>query len=191
MRSAIGCRGNWPAIVYPAAIVAAAERLPRWLERWRRPSIGLGFTLTALAYVQASTFALPIPVRLDPIALRLSGWDSLAQQIEAERLRAGAEFVVVEQYALAAELAWHLPPTTTVLAAESRWSLFALPLGDRKGAVGLLVTGARADPPDPTLWPTARPSGQGDRGGIEGFRFFTTVLPAEHVAVAELPRPRR
>ncbi len=193
LQHAIGDRvqGNWPAIVYPAAIVAAAERLPRWLERWRRPSIGLGFALTALAYVQASTFALPVPVRLDPIALRLSGWDGLAQQIEAERLRAGADFVVAEQYALAAELAWHLPPATTVLAAESRWSLFSLPLGDRKGAVGLLVTGARADPPDPALWPTARPSGQGARGGIEGFRFFTTVLPAEHVAVAELPRPRR
>src|SRR5262249_48636978 len=77
---------------------------------WRRLlpwAVALGLTITLCAYLQAAIRPFPLPVRLDPIARQLGGWDGLATRI-AERA-AGADFVASDQYGLAAESARCLP----------------------------------------------------------------------------------
>ena len=46
-------QGNWPAIIYPAAVIAAAGlRSPRW-RRLYRPAVVLGLAITLAVYLQA------------------------------------------------------------------------------------------------------------------------------------------
>jgi 4-amino-4-deoxy-L-arabinose transferase-like glycosyltransferase len=71
-------QGNWPAILYPAACIAAAAYTPRRLLAWRRPAVALGAVLALAAYIQASLAPLPLPRRQDPTLARLGGWDGLA-----------------------------------------------------------------------------------------------------------------
>src|SRR3954454_14166439 len=83
LQHAIGDRvqGNWPAIIYPALMLAAAAWV---MERGRRDWIGasaLGVVITVLVYLQAAFALVPLPSALDPIALRLHGWNTLARQI--------------------------------------------------------------------------------------------------------------
>ena len=127
VQHAIGDRvqGNWPAIIYPALAVAAggmALRPRLWVG-----ACALGFAITAVVYMQATTGLMPLPPRLNPIALRLTGWDGLADQVEAVRKAAGADFVVASGYAVSSELAWWLPEGVRVIATDSRWRLFDLP----------------------------------------------------------------
>ena len=195
---AIGDRvqGNWPAILYPAAMIAAAGLTgPVWV-RLLRPAVALGLGLTALAYVQAVSHLLPIPTRLDPIALRLAGWDGLASQIDAVRRDTGASFVAVDQYALASELTHGLSREATVLGAESRWALMDLPRADMQGRDGLLVRDMRhGDRLDPSVWVDGVLIGQAARTArgtaLERFNIFhVRVARAEDPALVVLPRPR-
>ncbi|MGH7042419.1 MAG: glycosyltransferase family 39 protein, partial [Acetobacteraceae bacterium] len=102
-------QGNWPAVIYPAAAIAAAAlEAPHW-RRLIRPAVALGLAITALAYVQATTGVLPLPAKRDPTALQLAGWGGLAREVAVTRVRAGAGFVVAGDYDLASELALHLP----------------------------------------------------------------------------------
>ncbi len=168
-------QGNWPAIIYPAAVIAAAGlRGGTWI-RLRWPSVSLGLAITALAYFQATTGVLPLPPRLDPTAMRLAGWTNLAEQVEVAAKAVGANYVVADQYALAAELAWTLP-NLTVLGDEPRWSLFNLPPTPVLG-VGLLIRDdRRGDSPDLTRWPGAVPAGgavrQTSEQTLETFQLF-------------------
>ena len=88
-----------------------------------RPSVALGLAVTLLVYLQAGTALLPMPAGVDPIARQLAGWDALADQVDAVRRQAGAEFVAADEYGVAAELARTLPPGVTVIAVDTRWSL--------------------------------------------------------------------
>jgi 4-amino-4-deoxy-L-arabinose transferase-like glycosyltransferase len=187
-------QGNWPAIIYPAASIAAAGLvMPVWRAlRW--PSVALGGVIGGLVYVQGITGALPIPARLDPIELRMAGWDALAQQVEAARGMAGAGYVVADQYALASALAWTLPPSTTVLGAEDRWVLFALDRAPVEDEAGLLVRDVRdGEAFDDTLWRAATPVGSAERPGRDGavqrFRLVRVVAAAGDGRVVRLPRP--
>ena len=112
-------QGNWPAIIYPALAIAAGGL--RLRGRWWIGASALGFAITVLAYVQAATGVIPLPPRLDPIAMRLAGWDGLAAQVEAFRDASGATFVAADGYGLASELAWWMPPGTTVVGTDDRW----------------------------------------------------------------------
>ena len=196
---AIGDRvqGNWPAILYPAAMIAAAGLTSRVWPRLHRPAVALGLGLTALAYVQAVSHIIPIPTRLDPIALRLSGWDGLAAQIDAIRRDQGAAFVAVDQYALASELAHGLSRETVVLGAESRWSLMDLPRAAMRGRDGLLVRDMRhGDQLDPSLWSDGTLVGEATRSGrgaaLERFNIFRVrAVRGEDPALVVLPRPLR
>jgi 4-amino-4-deoxy-L-arabinose transferase-like glycosyltransferase len=189
VQHALGDRvqGNWPAIIYPAAAIAAAGLTePVWL-RLRRPAIGLGFGITALAYLQAAFGLFPLPPRLDPIALRLGGWEGLATQVETARQAAGAGYVAADDYALAAELAWELPAGVPVVGSDARWAYTALPEAAEAGATGLLVrSGRRADGPDPAVWHDARLVGEAVRSTsgavVEIYRLFK---------VGASPRPAR
>jgi hypothetical protein len=153
LQHALGDRvqGNWPAIIYPAlALAAGGASLPR---RWVSAGLAIGFGVTALAYTQATTHILPLPPRLDPVSLRLGGWKQLAEQVAGRR--GEADFLAVEGYGPASELAWW--SSAPVLGAdERRWRLTALPEIPVANRSGLLLRGAGdANPPDPALWSSA------------------------------------
>lgn len=179
LQHAIGDRvqGNWPAIIYPALVIAAgALAIPR---KWLNAAVALGLAITALAYLQATTRLLPLPPKSDPVAIRLSGWDSLARQVDDARRSAGAVYVVADGYSLASELAWWLPPGTRVLSPDARWSLTTLPVA--AGGPALLVRDARRTDPPPA---DAVPVGEVRRPGAPGagyalFRLDTVQASAE------------
>jgi 4-amino-4-deoxy-L-arabinose transferase-like glycosyltransferase len=183
-------QGNWPAIIYPALALAAAG----WLaERRRRDWIGasaLGFGITGVVYAQALYGLIPLPPSLNPIALRLGGWDGLARQVEAARVASGAAFVAGDGYATDSELAWTLPAYVPVVGTEDRWSLFALPRAAIGGQVGLLVRNARrTEPPDPAVWAEAAPLGIVVRPGGSGeYAVYRVVAVANPQVAMALPR---
>ncbi|MBW8270664.1 glycosyltransferase family 39 protein [Caldovatus aquaticus] len=186
-------QGNWPAILYPAAGIAAACLLgPRW-ARLRVPAVVLGAALTALVYLQAAAAPLPLPRRSDPTLARLGGWAEFAAAVEAARAAAGAEFVAAEEYGLASELAFRLPPGVTVVALEARWRLFSLP-PPPPGATGVLVRSERRGE-GPPLWPGAAPLGitlVRARRGVEAerYRLWRVETGPALPPAARLPRPR-
>ena len=192
VQHALGDRvqGNWPAILYPAAAVAAAGLGgPRWL-RLRWPAVALGGAITSLVYVQASSFALILPARIDPIAHQLAGWDGLAASVEAARRAQGAGFVAVEDYAVSAELARALPAGVTVLGIEQRWRLFRLPAAETGDATGLLVR--RAGSGEPVGWREARPVGETLRSShgviVQRLALWRVAGPDPSLPAVVLPR---
>jgi 4-amino-4-deoxy-L-arabinose transferase-like glycosyltransferase len=182
-------QGNWPAIIYPALTVAAGGMAMR--QRWWAGAMSLGFAITALAYVQAITLALPLlPPRFDPIALRLAGWTKLAVQVEALRPAAGADFVATTSYGLSSELAWLMPPGVPIVGVGPRWTLLDLPRVNLEGKVGLLVNDARrTEPPDPAVWVKAEPIGTVERVGADAGGFVVyRVAPRPGIETTMLPR---
>jgi 4-amino-4-deoxy-L-arabinose transferase-like glycosyltransferase len=187
-------QGNWPAVLYPAACIAAAAHAPAALERWRRPAVVLGAALALLVYIQSAFAPVPLPRRQDPTLARLGGWEEFAALVEAERRRIGADFVAAEEYGLASQLALRLPPGVPVMALNPRWDLFDLPR-PAPGVTGLLVQSERRDsaPDWPGAEPVARPDGplRRSRRGIEAerYRAFRVETRAGLPATAVLPRP--
>ncbi len=185
VQHAVGDRvqGNWPAIIYPALAVAAGGALVP--KRWWGGASALGFAITGLAYVQATTGLIPLPPKLDPIALRLAGWDGVAEQVAREA--SGAAFVAADGYALASELAWWLPSGARVAGTDDRWRLTDLPAATLGHGPGLLVRDARrTDPPDAALWAQADRIGSVIRPGGE-FAMYRVLPAAGAAGVALLP----
>ncbi len=194
LQHALGDRvqANWPAILYPGACIAAAGLAGAGWRRLRGPAIVVGLGITAVVYLQAATFLLPFPPLRDPIALQLAGWDGLATGVDAARRQAGAQFVAADQYALASELAFRLPPDIPVFGVEARWTLFALPPASPAGEIGLLVRNARrTDPIDPAIWRDATLVGQAARGPLDVFRFYRVTLAPNVADAVVLPQPAR
>ena len=190
LQHALGDRvqGNWPAIIYVALAVAAGAVVKG--RGWTRAASGLGFGLTLLVYEQATLGLVPVPPRLDPIALRLTGWDGLARATEASATAGAVAFVAAEGYALASELAWSMPGPIVIVGADDRWRLTALPAADIAGRPGLLVRDARRqDPPDPAAWTVLRQLDDAVRpgSGAPGFAVYRVVATGRAPAVA-LPR---
>jgi 4-amino-4-deoxy-L-arabinose transferase-like glycosyltransferase len=194
VQHALGDRvqGNWPAIVYPAAAIAATGLIaPRW-QRLRVPALALGLGITLLVYAVA--LWPPLPPRLDPLARVLAGWPALANAVEAARVQQGAQFIAADQYGVAGELALRLPSGVTVVGIEPRWSLFALPPAEIAGQTGILVRSERrSDPPSPADWSAITPIGEAARtqnGGVaEGYRLFRVTARAGGAPTAVMPRP--
>ena len=190
-------QANWPAVLYPSATLAAAGLDGRIWVRLRAPAVALGFTITALAYVQATAAPFPLAPSLDPTALRLAGWRGLAEQVEMARRAAGANFVAADDYGEAAELARALPASVPVIGVEHRWALFALPRPAIGGKAGILVRSARRGPDlDANPWSSLHPLGGAERrrGGqvIEAFRLYrVTARASAGVPEALLPRASR
>lgn len=196
LQHALGDRvqGNWPAIIYPAAAIAAAALPPAWL-RLRPAALWVGGVMTALVYLQGATALLPLPARLDPTLLRLAGWGAMARQVDRVRAAQGARFVAADGYDIAAELAWHLPSAAPVIAVSPRWRYFRLPDGHAvtDGQPGLFVRSARrGDDIDRTPWASMAELGRIERGrdglAAEGFRLFRVIGRPGGTAQAELPR---
>lgn len=190
VQHALGDRvqANWPAVIYPAAALAAAPLL----RRWQAPAMVLGFALTALVYLQATLAPLHLSPRLDPTLAQLGGWPALSTDVAGIAARAGAGFVAADNYGLAAELAHDLPPTLPVIGADPRWAYFALKppgpaVADRPGL--LLRPAGRGD----GGWPGAHRVGEVARArdGLVAARYslyLVTGLPDTPAVV--LPRPR-
>jgi 4-amino-4-deoxy-L-arabinose transferase-like glycosyltransferase len=185
LQHAVGDRvqGNWPAPIYPALAVAAGRMALR--RHWWVGASALGFAITVVVYLQAATSLVPLPLRLDPIALRLAGWDGLAAQVEASRRATGAEFVVADGYALESELAWWMAPGAKLVGIDARWRLMNLPQADIGGQAGLLVADSRRRP-DTKLWDHVEPVGTADRSSITHFALYS-VTPRPGIEAIALP----
>jgi 4-amino-4-deoxy-L-arabinose transferase-like glycosyltransferase len=185
-------QGNWPAILYPAACIAAIAFVPKRLARWPGPAVALGLLLALGGVVQAAFAPLPLERRQDPSLARLGGWDAFAAAVEAERRAQGARFVAAEEYGLASQLALRLPPDVTVIALHGRWALFRLPR-PTPGVTGLLVQSERRDsaPDWPGAVPIPRASLVRERRGIEAerYRAFRVETRPDLPPTAVLPRP--
>jgi 4-amino-4-deoxy-L-arabinose transferase-like glycosyltransferase len=190
VQHALGDRvqGNWPAILYPTAAVAATGLEPRRWDRWLWPGLLSGLTITGVVYLQATTFALPLPPRLDPIVRQLGGWQTLARQVEAESTRVRATYVTADQYGVASELAWTLPPALPVVASDSRWAFTTLPHVGLAGRTGLLVRrGDDRDEPDTGEW---KPLERLNRVAGPGARLSLWRGTAGDVTAQQLPSRR-
>jgi 4-amino-4-deoxy-L-arabinose transferase-like glycosyltransferase len=177
LEHALGDRvqANWPAILFPAAVIAAAAYAPRY---WR-PAAALGFAITAVVYLQAATAILPLPRKLDPTLIRLGGWDGLAAEVARQATQAPAAFIAADNYGVAAILAHALPGP--VVGAEPRWALFNLPQIDLAGQSGLLVRSHRRHGgPDPAPFLSVQPAGTvlRSRGGVvaEEYDLYRVVM---------------
>lgn len=189
-------QGNWPAILYPAAAIAAAALLtaPGWL-RLRRPAVAVGLVMTGAVYLQAVAAPLPLPRRSDPTLARLGGWDAFLAALDDRMTREGAAFVAAEEYGLAAKLAFGLPPGRVVIAMDPRWRYFSLG-SPVPGVTGLLLRSERRGE-GPPLWPGAEtlPDGEGrlvrSRHGIEAeaYRLHRVTTAPGQPPAAVLPRP--
>jgi 4-amino-4-deoxy-L-arabinose transferase-like glycosyltransferase len=191
VQHALGDRvqGNWPAIIYPAAALAAAGLVrPGRKTAWIGAS-ALGFGVTAVVYAQAMTGFIPLPPRLDPIAMRLAGWDGLARQVEAMRRQAGADYVAVEGYGAASELAWWLPPGVSVVGVDDHWALTDLAPARIAGTRGLLLRDARrTEPPDPRIWTRWEALGPATRPGSSAvFAQYLVAAGAQPPVAVDLP----
>jgi hypothetical protein len=192
VQHALGDRvqANWPAVVYPSAVIAAAGVQGRFWTRLRVPAIGLGVAITGAAYLQAAAAPFPLPVLSDPTAIRLDGWQQMAAQVELARRAAAATFVAADSYSVAAELAWRLPASVPVVAVGSRWRYFDLLRPDLAGESGLLVDEGRSLRP----WAGVEPKGtvSRTRGGqtIKAYRLYlVTGRERPGTSEAVLPRP--
>jgi hypothetical protein len=183
-------QGNWPAILYPAAAVAAAGLDSRRWLRLRWPAVALGLVMTLLVYIQAASFALALPPRVDPIARELAGWDRLAASVDAVRRAQAVGFVASDDYGVAAELARALPADTTMLGVDQRWRLFRLPAAQVGDAAGVLLRSAGGG--EPVGWREARLIGEALRSShgvaVQRFALWRVAGPSPSLPAVVLPR---
>jgi 4-amino-4-deoxy-L-arabinose transferase-like glycosyltransferase len=187
-------QGNWPEVIYPAAVIAAAM-LPL-TQRWLKPALAVGFGLTLVIYVQAIASPIPIGGASDPTIRVLGGWASLAQTVDRRARQADARFVAIDEYGLGSEMALRLPGALPVIADDPRWLLFNLPhpgMTLPAGETGLLIrTMRRHTPPDAAPWASMTDMGEIGRGRYgrigESYRVYTvTVGPGAAGLVTRLP----
>jgi 4-amino-4-deoxy-L-arabinose transferase-like glycosyltransferase len=152
LQHALGDRvqGNWPAILYPAAAIAASGLTAGVWRRVTWPSAGLGFVIAFALYVHA-VLAWP-SLSGDPVVRQLFGWEDLAARAEASRQAAGAVFIAAEPYGVAAELAWTLPSGVDVVGTGPHWALTKLPRAGSGDRLGVLIRPERYGAPDPAEW---------------------------------------
>ncbi len=176
-------QGNWVAILYPEACLAAAMLPGQVLSRWLKPAVGLGFGITALAYVQAVAAPVPLPAALDTEGAQLSGWRDLA----AGAMAGQPAFVTADDYATISVLAVEGPPGVLVAGFPDRWQprwwYFGYKPAVAPGAVGVLVT-RRPETPCPQLLGTVT-----RHRGAEVFATYRLCRFTAGSAGVALPRP--
>lgn len=196
MQHVLGDRvqGNWPAVIYPAAAIAAGGLTATIWQRLWLPSVALGFAITLLVYLHATVAPLPVPIRFDPSVLQLAGWNAFATRVDSIRQHEGASYVAADQYGVAAQLARDLPPGVMAVGIEARWALFNLPRANLAGRVGILVSTNRLDG-TAAPWSSITPIGAAvrERGtdAVETYRLYRVTTVSDPSDGVVLPRPRR
>lgn len=127
-------QGNWPSFLYPALAIAAAGAAlhangsgwKSWFMRWSKllalPTAAL---FLAVSYGQALFGFLPMR---DPTARLLgSGFEPVAQKINALREETHAAAILTTNYAPTAWLAFYLPGHPSVIQANEPYRWLAAP----------------------------------------------------------------
>jgi hypothetical protein len=149
---------NWPAPIYPAALVLLAASSASWAHgRWYRAGVALASALLVVVAVQAWRPVLPLAPRKDPIA-RAYGWDTAAAAVHGARRNPFLDgsvdvWVAANRYQDAAALAFHLPdqPTVFALNLASRrnqydlWDVASDRVRPGDGLVAMFDADARGD----------------------------------------------
>lgn len=159
VQHALGDRvqGNWPAVIYPSAVIAGATLLsPSWL-RLRAPAAVLGLFLSGIVYLQTLAAPIPLPPRLDPTLRQLGGWSGFAAAVKEAAQRDGVRFIATRNYGDASELAYL--QDVPVAGIGGRWTLFRLPAAAPRiaGRAGLFIERSGRAPPDPEHWIVLEP----------------------------------
>ena len=101
-------QAHWPATVFAAFALAAAAAVEARPRGWRPRVLGGGLILGAAAMAGVLAWAglqgPPINSRTDPL-LPIRGWPQFAGEVEATRVRTGAEWVGVAHYGALSQLA--------------------------------------------------------------------------------------
>jgi 4-amino-4-deoxy-L-arabinose transferase-like glycosyltransferase len=188
-------QGNWPAILYPAAVIAAGGLRRRIWDRLLPAALALGLAITLLVYFQAGVRLLPLPASIDPIVRQLDGWDALAAQVaDAVRAQPDLVFVAADQYGVAAELARTLPADIPMIGVDGRWEQTGLPRIGVAGKIGILVSTARiaAGEPAAARWSYLTKIGTASRRRgsetVEVFWLYRVTGPDHAIAAVLLPR---
>jgi 4-amino-4-deoxy-L-arabinose transferase-like glycosyltransferase len=142
-------QANWPAPLYPALALIAADAAARTgalhgrigrilsaLRGWVAP-VGIATGLVAFVLLMhPSGFGL---AGLDP-ARRYRGWDAAAAEIEAKRVEVGAAWIATGAYGPTAMLSWELQGVPVVQLDERlRYAAAPPPPADLLARPGLLV----------------------------------------------------
>jgi Dolichyl-phosphate-mannose-protein mannosyltransferase len=156
-------QGNWPAIIWPAAAIAAAGIDGRLVRRLRGPAVAFGFCLGTVLSLHAASNWPALPGRLDPTARLMGGWQALSRQLLDEATAHQAAFIAIPKYSSATAIAWFLPPGIPAIGVADRWPFTSLPRPDIAGRTGLWMA-QPADDPDPLhQWASIRPLGEVSR----------------------------
>jgi 4-amino-4-deoxy-L-arabinose transferase-like glycosyltransferase len=139
---------NWFAPVYPAFAIAAAvagdaarwngfsQRLVNFCLRWSAP---VGVLMFAALIVQANTGVLTGYRRDATVRSVGVGWERLAADIEATRVRVGASCVLAPDYGTASWLTFYLPKGTCVVQPTQRIRWVNMPEPDPAKLSGKLL----------------------------------------------------
>ena len=122
-------QGNWPAPLFPASAILAAD----WVARARREGAAgvkgaiakgalwaapLGVAAMVLGFAQAETGALPLGAA-DPTA-RLGGFRDLARDLDARAKAESAPYVLTQGYALTSLMRFYGDRSVAVVQPEQR-----------------------------------------------------------------------
>ncbi|MCW5695243.1 MAG: glycosyltransferase family 39 protein [Bauldia sp.] len=124
--------GNWTGLIFPAFSVAAAAavlgidwrgRTGWFVNRFAPLAIPVGIIFVVGIYAQALVGWAPLGAS-DPTASNIgAGMETVAAEVDAMRIAAGAEVVLTTGYALASWLSYYLPSRPPVLEPNEpdRW----------------------------------------------------------------------
>lgn len=133
-------QAHWPATVFAAFSLAAAAVLQARPAGWRPRVFRTGLVLGAVAMAGTLAWAglqgPPLNSRTDPL-LPIRGWPQFAGEVEAVRLRTGAEWVGVAHYGALSQLAatGRIGAPLVHLIERERWPDAAPAPVDRPGLV--------------------------------------------------------
>ena len=159
---------NWPALMYPSAILLLATDSHAWSRgKWWRAGTMLALVLIGVVALQVWKPILPLAPRKDPIA-RAYGWDAIGAAVEQARHDAFLDgtvdrWVAADRYQDASELQFHLPDHPTV---------FSLNLGGRPNQYDLWETAYDRIRPGDGLVAVFDDNEAGDSLGVRVGRWF-------------------
>ena len=146
-------QAHWPAPVFPALAICAAFNAEQIGGVWspvRRAAAPFALAVCTLGGLYASLPLLGARLRFDP-ALPLRGWPAFAQAVESRRVAAGAAWVGVTSYGLAAQLSDQpgIAAPVVQISERARWPDLPAGRGADVTRPGLIVDLTRRI--DPTI----------------------------------------